>query len=483
MVFSSVLFLTMFLPIVLGLYFLSEERFRNYILLTASLVFYAWGEPKAIFVMLSLIILTYFTTIAMERFPSHAKILLSFSILLNLSALLFYKYWMFLLQNLNYLSNFLHFKPVEVPSIALPIGISFYVFQIISYLIDTYRRGGGAQKNIVSLAMYLSLFPQLVAGPIVRYETIAQEINNRKTDFDNIYWGLRRFVIGLAKKVLIADQIAVVSDSIFNTPVNDIPCLFAWVGAFAYTLQLYYDFSAYSDMAIGIGRVFNFKFLENFNYPFISTSISEFWRRWHISLGSWFRDYLFLPLSRALSESRCFTKISETNIKKANVLLILISLLVVWGATGLWHGAAWTFVVWGLYNGFFILFEVLTNWSRPKKSSGLRIIQHIYTILVFVVGFVIFRSESMSYAVHFLKIMFVGNAVSFNNFYKATSFLTYSNILVFITGFIFATPVVANWYKKYAGSKIDSFVMLSLFAVAYVFAVTSTFSPFIYFRF
>ena len=485
MVFSSVIFLTMFLPIVFGVYFLAQEKLRNMVLLGASLLFYAWGEPKAVYLMLFLITLTYFVGIGIQKSHKYSKWLLSFGIVANLSALFFFKYWMFLLENINLCFQMFHHPVIDVPQIALPIGISFYVFQILSYLIDVYRGQVVAQKNFISLATYVSLFPQLVAGPIVRYETIAEDIQNRKTDFNNVYQGLRRFVIGLAKKVLISDQIALVADTIFNTPAKDIPCFFAWIGAIAYTLQIFYDFSGYSDMAIGIGRIFNFRFLENFNYPYISKSISEYWRRWHISLGSWFRDYMFLPISRALSLSKSYNWLSEKlGRKKASILLTIIALFVVWFATGLWHGAAWTFVFWGLYNGLFILFELLTGWSKEKKSLILRFFQHIYALLVIIVGFVIFRSNTLTYAWQYLKAMFGFSGVPLNHFYKATEFLTYSNVLVFVLGCVFATPVVANWYqKRVGGTKGDTAVMIILFIITYVFAVTSTFSPFIYFRF
>lgn len=485
MVFSSTLFLTMFLPIVLGIYFLAQEKLRNMVLLIASLLFYAWGEPKAVWIMVALIILSYFVGVGIEKYPKYARGILSLGIIANLSALIFYKYWMFLLGNINLLSGWFHFEPFKIPAIALPIGISFYVFQIMSYLIDVYRGGVSVQKNFICLATYVSLFPQLVAGPIVRYETIQQDIRNRATNFENVYWGLRRFVIGLAKKVLIADQMAFVADIIFKTPVQSIPVLFAWVGALTYTLQIYYDFSGYSDMAIGLGRMFNFRFLENFNYPYISRSISEYWRRWHISLGSWFRDYIFLPLSRALSLSKTYGKLSRAiGRKKANITLTVIALFVVWFATGLWHGAAWTFIVWGLYNGFFILIETLTGWSKPRKSYLGRGVQHTYCVLAFIVGFVIFRADTLTYAWEYIKVMFgAKDAPPLDTFYKATEFLTYSNVLIFVVGWLLATPVVAQWYRNHVGTKTDAFVIVLLFVAAYVFAITSTFSPFIYFRF
>ena len=486
MVFSSVLFLTMFLPTVLGLYFLAQEKLRNAVLLTASLIFYAWGEPKAVIVMVALIVLSYVVGLGIERYPKYSKCILTFGILSNLSALIYYKYWMFLLENIN-----LCYSPPPIsviPKIALPIGISFYVFQILSYLIDVYRGQVAAQRNLASLATYVSLFPQLVAGPIVRYETIEKDIQNRSVRYEQVYQGLRRFVIGLAKKVLIADQMAFVADTVFNSPVKEIPTLFAWVGALAYTLQIYYDFSGYSDMAIGLGRVFNFKFLENFNYPYISKSISEFWRRWHISLSTWFKEYVYIPLGgNRRGNLRCY-----------------INLFIVFLITGFWHGATWSFVVWGVWNALFIIIERvgrnLVHGVDVKGSCGqmgkgstenrlqrilsiLSPLQHLYALLVIMIGWVIFRADTLTYAWQYIKTMLGDSDAPLNSFYEATEFLTYSNALIFIIGCILSTPLVTRCYSKYEGTKRDTCIIMILFIVAYVFAITSTFSPFIYFRF
>ena len=486
MVFSSVLFLTMFLPIVLGIYFLAQEKIRNAVLLTASLIFYAWGEPKAVIVMVALIVLSYVVGLGIEKFPKYSKWILTFGILSNLSALIYYKYWMFLLENIN-----LCYSPPPIsviPKIALPIGISFYVFQILSYLIDVYRGQVAAQRNLASLATYVSLFPQLVAGPIVRYETIEKDIQNRSVSYEQVYQGLRRFVIGLAKKVLIADQMAFVADTVFNSPVKEIPTLFAWVGALAYTLQIYYDFSGYSDMAIGLGRVFNFKFLENFNYPYISKSISEFWRRWHISLSTWFREYVYIPLG---------------GNRRGN-LHCYINLFIVFLITGFWHGATWSFIVWGVWNAIFIIIErvgrnlvhdIDARGSCEQREKGptenklqrilsiLAPLRHLYALLVIITGWVIFRADTLTYAWQYIKTMFGGSNAPLNSFYRATEFLTYSNVMIFIISCVLSTPLIARWYSKYEGTKRDTCVMMILFVVAYVFAITSTFSPFIYFRF
>jgi len=478
MVFSSALFLALFLPITMGLYFLSQEKLRNYILLFASLFFYAWGEPKAVLVMLGLIAISYYVGILLDKTNNirSRKIFLTTGIVLNLAALFFYKYWMFFLDNTNFVLESLNFAPITIPSIALPIGISFYVFQIISYLIDVYKKEVPSQKSLSTLATYVSLFPQLIAGPIVRYKTIEEDLHNRKINFNNIFIGLRRFVIGLGKKVLVADQIAVIADTVFNTPVAQIPCLFAWVGILAYTLQIFFDFSAYSDMAIGLGRVFNFRFLENFNYPYYAKSIKDFWRRWHISLSSWFKDYLYIPLGG----------------NRKGKLRTYLNLYIIFALCGWWHGATWGFIVWGIYHGTWLVLE-RGIWGRfldkIKNIYLLRahignFILNIYTWLIVMVGWVFFRAESLVYAKKFIKIMFFGNKnVTINSFYPATNFLTFSNLFIVIIAIILSYPIFNGKYEKFRYSNSETILLTVLFFVSYVFAMTSTFSPFIYFRF
>ena len=477
MVFSSALFLALFLPITLGLYFLSQEKLRNYVLLIASLFFYAWGEPKAVLVMVGLIAISWCIGLYMDKVDGRKrKLLLAGGIILNLSALFFYKYWMFFLGNMNLVLETLNFAPAKIPQIALPIGISFYVFQIMSYLIDVYRKTVPAQRSLTTLATYVSLFPQLIAGPIVRYQTIEEDLHNRKIKLDNVFIGARRFVIGLAKKVLIADQIAFIADKIFGSAVATIPTLFAWVGILAYTLQIFFDFSAYSDMAIGLGRIFNFRFLENFNYPYCAKSIKDFWRRWHISLSSWFRDYLYIPLGG----------------NRKGKLRTYLNMYIVFGLCGWWHGATWSFIVWGLYHGTWLVLErgiwgrvleKIQTWHLPKIKIG-DILLNLYTWLIVMVGWVFFRADSLSYAKDYLKVMFTGNPnVPTASFYTATDFLTYSNLLVVIIGIILSYPIFNGKYEKFRYSKYESVLLIVLFVVTYVFAMTSTFSPFIYFRF
>lgn len=472
MVFSSALFLSFFLPIVLGLYLLAQEKLRNYVLLIASLFFYAWGEPKAIWIMLVLIIVSWLIGLELDRtYRIKKKLILSVGIIVNLSALFFFKYWMFFLTNTNLVLETLNFSPVKVPEIALPIGISFYVFQIISYLIDVYRKEVQAQKNLATLATYISLFPQLIAGPIVRYKTIEEDMTNRKLNLDNIFIGLRRFIIGLAKKVLIADQMAFIADKVFDTSVASIPCVFAWVGILAYTLQIFYDFSGYSDMAIGLGRIFNFRFLENFDYPYSSKSITEFWRRWHISLSSWFRDYLYIPLGG----------------NRKGKFRTYINMYIVFALCGWWHGATWNFIVWGVYHGTGLVLEKVFCKKTIERLSKLklgRLFLNLYVWLFVVVGWVFFRANDLGFAKDFLKIMFTGNQnAPINSFYTATEFLTYSNLWVALIGILCAYPIFSGKYERFRYSKAETILVLILFLIAYVFAMTSTFSPFIYFRF
>lgn len=467
MVFSSALFLTFFLPIVMGLYFLSRDTLRNYVLLCASLFFYSWGEPVAALIMIALIFISYILAIAIDKnIYNLKKLFLTLGIVVNLAVLFFYKYWMFFLINANLVLENLNFSPVAIPQIALPIGISFYIFQILSYLVDVYRKQVRAQANFFLLATYVSLFPQLVAGPIVRYETIENDLKNRKNNLNNVFTGLRRFVIGLAKKVLIADQVALIADTIFDSNISTVPWAFAWIGVFAYTLQIYFDFSAYSDMAIGLGRVFNFHFLENFNYPYSSLSIQEFWRRWHISLSTWFRDYLYIPLGGS---------------RKGNIRTYLNS-YIVFALCGLWHGSSWNFVVWGLYHGTGLVIEKIGFASLLAKLP--KIVANLYVWLFVMIGWVFFRAETLSQACEFIKIMFVGNPqYPLNSFEIATNFLTYSNLIVCMIGTILSYPIFTKKYNKFKNKPLETLCLFVLFLIALIFAVTSTFSPFIYFRF
>ena len=371
MLFSSIPFLYYFLPLVLAVYFLTPARFRNAVLLLASLIFYAWGEPKYVLLMLASILSGYGFGLLQERYRGQkgAKLVCGLSVAVSLSFLLYFKYADFFLENFNAATGL----GVPLLRIALPIGISFYTFQIISYTVDVYR-GEPAQKNLIHLAAYVAMFPQLIAGPIVRYSDIAQQLEHRSHSTALAAEGVRRFLIGLGKKILIANQLGELC-SVFRAS-DEKSVLFYWLYAVAFALHIYFDFSGYSDMAIGLGKVFGFHFLENFNYPYISASITEFWRRWHISLGTWFRDYVYIPLG-------------GNRVGRARQLL---NILVVWMLTGFWHGAAWNFVVWGLMFAVLLIMEKL--WLL-KPLSKCRPLAHLYVVFFVVISFVIFNAENM----------------------------------------------------------------------------------------
>ncbi len=464
MVFTSPVFLGMFLPLLLAVYFLCNEKSRTYALLLFSILFYAWGEPRAVFVMIALMLANYFIALGIAAAGRRtAKALTALGIALDLGALVVYKYLGFFALNLAGVARSAGYE-LLVPEIALPIGISFYIFQTISYLVDVCRREVPAQRNPFRFMLYVSLFPQLIAGPIVRYSTIAADIGNRRADFDNIVAGLRRFTIGLAKKVLIADMVARVADTVFASPVSTIPCAYAWLGAIAYTLQIYFDFSGYSDMAIGLGRVFNFRFLENFDHPYASCSVQEFWRRWHISLSSWFRDYLYIPLGG----------------NRRGGVRTYFNLFTVFVLCGLWHGAAWNFVVWGVYHGAGLVVERAGLGRLVKRLP--RPLGNLYLMLFVIVGWVVFRAPDLSYAVGYLGCMFGGTEAAFGSYAPALDFFSIERFALIAIGIVASYPVFARLAGRFGDSVRLAFSAL-LFAVAYMIAMTSAYSPFIYFRF
>ena len=385
MLFSSTIFVFLFLPMVLIFYygiFRNSRKLKNIFLLLASLFFYAWGEPTFVLVMIMSIICNYYFGLQVDKYKNNtkkAKSIIVIMLIFNLTIMFIFKYLMFTLTNIKYLTG-LNFN---IPNIALQIGISFFTFQAISYVIDVYRGNGKVQKNPLNVGLYISFFPQLIAGPIIRYETIAEQIENRHENFEDFSKGTCRFIIGLGKKMLLANTLALVADYAFSVKSGELSVVMAWLGALAYTFQIFFDFSGYSDMAIGLGLMFGFKFLENFNYPYISKSISEFWRRWHISLGTWFRDYVYFPLggSRVSSKKR-----------------LVFNLFVVWSLTGLWHGANWTFIVWGLMYFVLITLEKLTKFDRKLGWFG-----HVYTMLFVILGWVLFRADNISYGIGYIK--------------------------------------------------------------------------------
>ena len=463
MLFSSFVFILIFLPLVVGVYFILRSELRNLFLLVASLFFYAWGEPKFIVVMLASIIINYTFGVLVNTF--RYRIVLALGILSNLSVLVYFKYYNFLFIQLQTL---LSMTPIGASDwvlveVLLPIGISFYTFQGISYLVDVYRKTSNAQKNPINLALYIALFPQLIAGPTVRYSTIEAQISNphRKVSLEEFSGGLKLFMIGMAKKVLIANTMAVPADAIFSLPIDQIGFLLAWLGIVTYSFQIYFDFSGYSDMAIGLGRMFGFTFPLNFNYPYMAKSMTDFWRRWHISLSSWFRDYLYIPLGG----------------NRTGKVRNYINLVIVFGATGIWHGASWTFLIWGLWHGLFLVIEKLMdvkNWIySPVKNFFL----HIYVILTFLLGWVFFRSESIKSALLYIKKMFTPRISDLGIF-----FYYFDNKLIFfILLSVFASTDMFKKYfdKKYLG-EIMAFI---IFFLSIMFLADSTYNPFLYFRF
>lgn len=469
MVFSSLVFLFLFLPIVLIIYYVSNDKLKNYILLLSSLFFYAWGEPKYIFLMIISIFINYIFGIKVSTDSQSKRLWLTFSIVFNLGILVIFKYANFLTDNINSVIRI----NLNIPKIALPLGISFFTFQIMSYVIDVYRKEGRVQKSIFDLALYVSLFPQLVAGPIVRYQTVDEQIDNREHSLNKFAVGVDRFINGLAKKVIFSNQLGLIADEVFNSQISDLSTMEAWLGILCYTLQIYFDFSGYSDMAIGLGKMFGFDFLENFNYPYISQSVSEFWRRWHISLGTWFRDYVYIPLGG----------------NRVNPIKRYRNLFIVWSLTGIWHGANWTFIVWGLYYGMLIAIE--KAFLRKILDKFPRIFRHIYLLLIVMIGWVFFRAENMIQAIEFLKVLIGRNNLLYNN-----SFLTYisnSGYMV-ILAILFATPIVSkvrNVIEMRNRKLVENnlvyclhsiFLMTLMFSIA-VILINSTYNPFLYFRF
>ena len=465
MLFSSIPFLYYFLPLVLAVYFLTPARFRNAVLLLASLIFYAWGEPKYVLLMLASILSGYGFGLLQERYRGQkgAKLVCGLSVAVSLSFLLYFKYADFFLENFNAATGL----GVPLLRIALPIGISFYTFQIISYTVDVYR-GEPAQKNLIHLAAYVSMFPQLIAGPIVRYSDIAQQLEHRSHSTALAAEGVRRFLIGLGKKILIANQLGELC-SVFRAS-DEKSVLFYWLYAVAFALHIYFDFSGYSDMAIGLGKVFGFHFLENFNYPYISASITEFWRRWHMSLGTWFRDYVYIPLG-------------GNRVGRARQLL---NILVVWMLTGFWHGAAWNFVVWGLMFAVLLIMEKL--WLL-KPLSKCRPLAHLYVVFFVVISFVIFNAENMGQALSDIGGLFGAGGiplVSAEAVYCLRSFA-----LVLILAVLGATPLLRNGLVRLsqnptAGKVLNALEPFTLFVLLLVmtgYLVDGSFNPFLYFRF
>lgn len=461
MVFSSLVFLFVFLPLFLFCYFITKKRkIRNLTLLIFSLLFYAYGEPIYILLMILSIFVNYILAIIMSK--NNNKFLFILAIIFNLGLLGFFKYTNFFLDNIINIFN-LNFKFL---SITLPIGISFYTFQILSYIIDVYRKKVPIQKNILLLGCYISAFPQLIAGPIVRYSTINEELQNRKETIKDFAIGLRRFIIGLAKKVIIANEMAYVADTLFAADIPNIGFIGIFIAAISFTLQIYFDFSGYSDMAIGLGRMLGFHYLENFNYPYIAKSITDFWRRWHISLSSFFRDYIYIPLGG----------------NRVSIFKNILNILIVWSLTGLWHGASWNFVIWGLYYGIILIIEKFVLKKFLEKLPN--IFKHLYTLILVTFGWIIFYCTDFT----MLKESFL--ALFFKYGFGNTSLLWHYQLLspkiivAFILGIIFSMPTFQIIKNKFKNSKLVlDFILIILFLISILFILVASYNPFIYFRF
>lgn len=463
MVFSSTVFLFIFLPIVLAIYynpFVKKRGYRNVVLLLASLFFYGWGEPLFVFVMLISIVVNWGFGLWIDKATTRRKAILSLSVAYNLSLMFVFKYLTFVTKNIAMITG----NDDLIVKIALPIGISFFTFQMMSYVFDVYYGKAKVQKNLLYVGLYVSMFPQLIAGPIVRYETVADEILNRRENEADFVNGMLRFIIGLGKKILIANYVGKIADIAFAQGTG-MSVAMAWLGAIAYTLQIYFDFSGYSDMAIGLGRMFGFHFLENFDYPYISSSITEFWRRWHMTLGTWFRDYVYIPLGG----NRCSKSRQIFNI------------FMVWFLTGVWHGAEWTFIIWGLL--YFVLLIIEKNTGLHKKQGWY---MHIYTMFFVAIGWVIFRAADLPAALKFIGNMFgVGaNGLVDTMFTDCIS----NSALIFIFAIVLSLPVVrvlsAKLGKIPALKDIaGNLAYLLIFVVAVLICIKATYNPFIYLNF
>jgi len=501
MVFSSITFVCFFLPIMIIVYYILPKKVRNLFLLLGSLFFYAWGGPKYIFIMLVSFLGNYCFGLLVDfalrpkegqiiRQQRLGKLLVAGTVLFNLGILFYFKYYVFAIESISNITG----KDMTLPEIVLPIGISFYTFKGISYVIDVYRESlkrdeNGckqdiAQKNPIDLALYITMFPQLMAGPIERYGNMRESITNRTTSFDSFSKGIERFIIGLAKKVIVADSIGIVADNIFASDYSMLGTGTAWLGIVCYTLQIYYDFSGYSDMAIGLGKMFGFSFCENFNYPYISKSITEFWRRWHISLSSWFRDYLYIPLGG----------------NRKGKVRTYVNLAIVFLATGIWHGAAWGFFIWGLWHGFFMVIErILRTKKIPRliRNEKLHaVVCRIYTMLVIMLGWVLFKTAILKDALNYIGVMFHIHTPD----YIAVSARYYlDNKLLFML--IVAVLAAIPWKELIPGKVgnllrdaeqeepksiflvVRRVLLLVLMVVSMMFVMNSTYNPFIYFKF
>ena len=461
MVFSSIAFLFYFLPITLALYYVLPKRCRNFVLLIASLVFYAYGEPTYVLIMILSITFSYIYGLLIDKFRKHSKIFLALSVCTSIGLLIYFKYTNFIIENINlWLLN-----KVDFINVVLPIGISFYTFQMLTYTVDLYKGNVKVQKNIFKLGLYITLFPQLIAGPIVRYQTIEEQLESRSHSFDKFALGVRRFVIGLGKKVLIANLLGELVQVFLSS--NDKSVLFYWIYGISVTLQIYFDFSGYSDMAIGLGKMFGFDFLENFNYPYIAKSVTDFWRRWHISLSSFFRDYVYIPLGgNRVSKIKWFRNI-----------------LIVWMLTGIWHGAAWNFIIWGLYFGLILVLEKVFFGKYLEKIPS--VFSRIYVLLTVIISFIIFSGESSKQIFENL-----GGLIGYKDIPLVSQESIYyfkSYFVILIIGIIGSTPIMKNAFSKEKMAKfvniVEPIFLIFILLLSTSYIVDGSFNPFLYFRF
>ena len=458
MVFSSILFIFRFLPIAMGIYFLTPKKLKNLSLLILSLIFYSWGEPRYFLLMIASIFVDYFISINIEKNNKNKKIkilLLAISIIFNVGILFFFKYINFFIENINSIFN----MSLNNVKITLPLGISFYTFQTMSYTIDVFLGKVKAEKNIINFGAFVCLFPQLIAGPIVKYIDISKELKNRDINLDEIQEGIRLFILGLGSKVLIANNIGSLWNEVETMGFNNISTILAWMGIIAFSLQIYFDFNGYSLMAIGLGKILGFNFPNNFNYPYESRSITEFWRRWHITLGQWFKQYVYIPLGgNRLGRARTY-----------------FNLFIVWFLTGLWHGASYNFILWGLY--FFILICIEKNGLLNLLNKH-KLISHIYTIFFILVGWILFAVIDLNQIINFFKKMFIFNAGNEWIYYLRNYIITYNIAIIFSTSFL------KKIYNKFVKNNIvDTIILITIFLLSIAYLVDSSYNPFLYFRF
>lgn len=468
MVFSSLIFIFIFLPLVLVSYYIAPRRLRNTVILLASLLFYAWGEPTYIILIIISILINYLGALLIRvhiKNKDKSKFIFITLLLIDISILFFFKYYGFAIECLGSIIGL----DLKVKSISLPLGISFYTFQQISYIADIYMQKVKPERNLIDFATYITMFPQLIAGPIVKYDDIHKQLANKKESIDKFGEGVQRFIIGLGKKVILANNIGLIWTQVKEVNLNDLSVVLAWIGIIAFTLQIYFDFSGYSDMAIGLAKMFGFDFLENFDYPYISKSITEFWRRWHMSLGGWFREYIYIPLGG----------------NKKGTLIQVRNLFIVWFTTGLWHGASTNFVVWGLYFGVILFIEKIYLKDLLKKIPS--IFSHIYTLIIVMIGWVIFDMNTLTDSGHYIKIMFgFGNNIFIDNLAK---YILTNNFIILLIGLICSTKLIKIYMNKIKSTfrENDVFLItainLLILIISTAYLVGASYNPFLYFRF